>query len=147
VQAVGGNAAATLFAGTPVETAGQNAAGSIGGLEATGAGQELRSGDGLRLRVTGGAPGARGSVDFSRGLASQLALLAKAQLDGTAMLKSRTDSLDASVKSLGTEREAVTRRLEGVEKRLRAQFIALDAMVTRMRSTSDFLGRQLSSLG
>jgi len=51
------------------------------------------------------------------------------------------------VKALGGEREAINRRLEAIEKRYRAQFIALDAMVTRMRSTSDYLGRQLSSLG
>lgn len=146
VQAVGGTAVATLFGGAPVATAGVNAAGSIGGAQATGVGQELRSADGLRLRVTGGAVGGRGSVDFTRGFAAQFALLAKAQLEGTAMLRSRTDSLDASVKAVGTEREQINRRLESVEKRYRAQFIALDAMVTRMRSTSDFLGRQLSSL-
>lgn len=147
VQAVGGNASASLFGGSPVEASGVNAAGSIGGVAATGVGQELRSTDGLRLRVIGGALGDRGSVDFTRGFAARFALIARDQLDGAALLKSRTDSLDASVKALGTEREQLNRRLDGVEKRYRAQFIALDAMVTRLRSTSDFLGRQLSSLG
>lgn len=146
VQPVGGNAAATLFGGAPTATSGLNATGRIGGVEATGLGQELRSPDGLRLRVAGGALGARGSVEFTRGFAAQLAQLARDQLDNSAILKSRSDSLDTSVKALGTERERLGRRLDTIEKRYRAQFIALDGMVSRMRSTSDFLGRQLASL-
>jgi flagellar hook-associated protein 2 len=38
------------------------------------------------------------------------------------------------------------RRLEAVEKRLRAQFTALDAMVASMLKTSSFLERQLATL-
>jgi len=86
VRVVGGNGAGSLLGGAPTETDGTNVAGSIGAVAAIGVGQELRSPDGLKLRVVGGAVGSRGSVDFSRGFAAQMALLAKGQLDGEAIL-------------------------------------------------------------
>ena len=66
VAVTGGNASASLFGAAPTQTAGQDIAGSIGGLTATGAGQTLTatSGDakGLAVSIAAGAIGERGSV-------------------------------------------------------------------------------------
>jgi flagellar hook-associated protein 2 len=124
-------------------------AGSIGGNVATGSGQTLTgSGDagGLALNVTGGATGARGSVNFARGYAYELDKLVGKMLENDSLLDGRMDGINASIKTIGTQREALTRRLEGVEKRYRAQFTALDTMMASMTTTSNFLTQQLANL-
>lgn len=62
------------------------------------------------------------------------------------VLDSRTDALNAQIKKLTTEREALDRRMEHVEERLRAQFSALDTMLAQFQSTSTYLAQQLSSI-
>ncbi len=144
----GGTAKSDLF-GTQSETAGLDVAGSIGGVAATGLGQTLTAaGDatGLAIKVTEGATGARGTVDFARGYAHQLNRLAGAMLEGNSPFDGRVDGINASIKDIGARRDALTRRLEQVEKRYRAQFTALDAMVARMQSSSSFLASQLAAL-
>ena len=44
------------------------------------------------------------------------------------------------------QREALTRRMDQVEKRLRAQFSALDMMLAQFQSTSEYLTGQLAGL-
>ena len=144
----GGTAGADLF-GAQTETAGVDVVGSIGGNTASGSGQTLTgSGDssGLALKVTGGATGARGSVSFARGYAYELDKLVGRMLENDSLLDGRMDGINASIKSIGTQREALARRLEGVEKRYRAQFTALDMMMASMTKTSNFLTQQLASL-
>jgi flagellar hook-associated protein 2 len=148
VLITGGTAKSDLF-GTQIETAGMDVAGSIGGNTATGSGQTLTgSGDssGLALTVTGGATGARGSVSFARGYAYELDKLVGKMLENDSLLDGRMDGINASIKSIGTQREALARRLEGVEKRYRAQFTALDTMMASMTKTSNFLTQQLANL-
>lgn len=148
VLITGGTAKADLF-GTQTETAGVDVAGTIGGNIATGSGQTLTgSGDssGLALMVTGGATGARGSVSFARGYAYELDKLVGKMLENDSLLDGRMDGINASIKSIGTQREALTRRLEGIEKRYRAQFTALDTMMASMTKTSNFLTQQLANL-
>ncbi len=148
VLITGGTAKADLF-GTQTETAGVDVAGSIGGNTATGSGQTLTgSGDssGLALMVTGGATGARGSVSFARGYAYELDKLVGKMLENDSLLDGRMDGINASIKSIGTQREALERRLEGIEKRYRAQFTALDTLMASMTKTSNFLTQQLASL-
>lgn len=148
VALAGGTAKSDLF-GTQSETAGVDVAGSIGAISATGSGQTLTgTGDasGLALKVTDGATGARGTVNFARGYAYQLNQLAGAMLEGDSPFDGRVSGINASIKDIGTRREVLARRLEQVEKRYRAQFTALDAMVARMQSSSSFLASQLASL-
>ncbi len=60
-------------------------------------------------------------------------------------LKTRDDSLTQRTKNLTQQRDALDRRMSLAEARYKAQFVALDAMVTRLQSTSTFLSQQLSS--
>jgi flagellar hook-associated protein 2 len=121
----------------------------IGGFDATGAGQTLTGrGDalGLALQVRSGATGARGTVSYARGYAYELDKLVGKMLGTASMVEGRLNGINASVKDIATRREAMVKRLEGVEKRYRAQFVALDSMMGRMQQTSNYLTQQLANL-
>jgi flagellar hook-associated protein 2 len=62
------------------------------------------------------------------------------------LLDSRTNGLNGELKRITAQREALDRRMEQVEARLRAQFTALDALVAQFQSTSEFLSGQLAGL-
>ena len=77
ISITGGNAATGLFGASPSSIAGQDVSGTINGQAATGSGQTLTANAGgpaagISLLVSGGATGARGTVNFSQGIASRL---------------------------------------------------------------------------
>ena len=148
VAVTGGNAASDLFGGT-TETAGVDVAGSIGGIAASGSGQALTgAGDaaGLKISITGGATGDRGTIGFARGYADLLDKLVGRMLENDGLVDGRMDGINASIKELGTRREALANRLVLIEKRYRAQFTALDTMLASMTQTSTYLQQQLANL-
>ncbi|MEQ1772147.1 MAG: flagellar filament capping protein FliD [Burkholderiales bacterium] len=148
VAITGGSAATDLF-GTQIETAGVDVAGTIGGVAAVGSGQTLTGAgeaSGLALHVAGGTLGFRGSVNHMRGYAHTLDRLVGKMLENDSLLDGRIDGINASIKQIETQRTALARRLESVEKRYRAQFTALDTMIASMSKTSAFLTQQLASL-
>jgi flagellar hook-associated protein 2 len=55
-------------------------------------------------------------------------------------------ALNSGVRSLQDQQSSMEWRLEIIERRLRAQFTALDSLVAQMQSTSTFLTQQISSL-
>lgn len=148
VTITGGTGKSGLF-GTPVETAGVDVAGTIDGATATGLGQSLTgtgNASGLILDITGGATGLRGSIDFAHGFAFKLEALVANMLEDDSLIDSRIDGINATIKDIGSQRDSLTLRLEGVEKRIRSQFSALDVMISSMTQTSNFLQQQLSNL-
>jgi flagellar hook-associated protein 2 len=148
VAITGGNGMPDLF-GAPTETAGVNVAGTIGGITATGSGQTLTgTGDasGLALNVTGGATGVRGTVNFARGYAYELDTLAGNMLKSNSLVDGRTNGINASIKSIGTQREALALRMDMIERRYRAQFSALDKTMASMSATESFMQQQLANL-
>jgi flagellar hook-associated protein 2 len=153
VSITGGNGQANLnFVTTgPSVLTGLDVAGTINGLPATGNGQVLTSSTGsnsagLALTVAGGALGARGTVNYSQGYAFQFEQLTSSILGTTGSLLARTDGLSASIKGLTKTQQALTARLDVVEKRYRAQFSALDLTISKMNTTSTFLSQQLANL-
>jgi flagellar hook-associated protein 2 len=148
VAVTGGNAASDLFGGT-TETTGVDVAGSIGGIAASGSGQALTgAGDasGLKVSITGGATGDRGTIGFARGYADLLDKLVGRMLENDGLVDGRMDGINASIKELGSRREALASRLVQIEKRYRAQFTALDTMLASMTQTSNYLQQQLANL-
>jgi flagellar hook-associated protein 2 len=130
---------------------GKDALGSLGGQAAVSLGNYLlgapgSAAEGLKVRIDGGALGARGTVSFSHGYAYELAQAAQVFLDDVGPVETRSNGLRDSLKDLDKRKEALNRRLEAVEKRLMAQFIAMDAIVGQMRATSDYLSRQLTAV-
>lgn len=62
------------------------------------------------------------------------------------LIKAREDGINSGIKLLQSREEALERRLESVEQRLRDQFTALDTLISQMTSTGNFLTQQLASL-
>lgn len=84
--------------------------------------------------------------DEAEGFASRLGELIDGMTRSDGLIPSRMDGINNAIKNIGKQREALEFRLEGVEKRLRAQFTALDAMVASMTQTSNYLQQQLANL-
>ena len=151
VEIIGGNGESDLF-GTPVETTGLDVVGTINGVAATGSGQTLTgTGDseGLVLNITGGATGSRGTIEFEPsgilGFAANLDKTIDSMLDGK-LIDNRIDGINDRIDDINDQREVLARRLEDVEARLRAQFTALDTLVSNLTQTSNFLQQQLARL-
>ncbi|MGH8052302.1 MAG: flagellar filament capping protein FliD [Stenotrophomonas sp.] len=71
----------------------------------------------------------------------------KSNLDsGTGTLVQRTDALNKEIKTLEKQLDDLDARMEKISVRYTAQFTAMDAMVARMQSTSDYLTQQLAGM-
>lgn len=126
-------------------------AGTINGVAATGTGSNLvgavgDASEGLNVKVTGGALGARGTVNFSIGYASQFDSLITTMLSDSGILASRTEGINSSIKRLDKQAESITVRLTAIEARYRAQFTKLDSLMSSMSTTSSFLTQQIASI-
>ncbi|MDO9193354.1 MAG: flagellar filament capping protein FliD [Undibacterium sp.] len=146
-----GTTAATLAGTSLAGTAGANVAGTFGGNSAIGEGQFLTGGtgtaaDGLKTLVSGGIIGARGTINFSVGYASQLSkMITNFQGTGGTLVGS-TSNIDRSIKDIAKQKEILNSRLFDTEARYRKQFIALDSTLSSLTNTSTFLTQQLSAL-
>lgn len=143
----------TSLFGTLTETAGTDVGGTINGVAATGQGQYLTdttSGDaanGLRVEITGGATGSRGTVDYSRGIATQMADFANGVTDPlTGQIINAENSINASLSTLDTQMTQENNYLNMVQSQYTAQFQALDTLLGSMTATSGFLSMQLTSM-
>ncbi|HXC37916.1 MAG TPA: flagellar filament capping protein FliD [Burkholderiales bacterium] len=144
VLITGGNAASGLL-GTPTSTAGRDAAGSIGGVAATGHGQLLTA-SGLTVQVAGGSTGSRGTLDFAHGFATQIGSLMDQFTGPNGSIQSRVNGINASITDIDDQRAALNQRLADIQANYQAQFTALDTLLASMQSTSSYLTQQLASL-
>jgi flagellar hook-associated protein 2 len=144
-------------AGTYAITVGQlgtiavNATGTINGMAATGAGASLTgatgdASEGLKLKVNGGALGARGTVNFTIGYAAQLDSMLTGLLSDEGILKARTDGMQSSITRLDKQTDALNIRLSAIEARYRSQYTKLDTLLANMSKTSSFLTQQIATL-
>jgi flagellar hook-associated protein 2 len=148
---VAGIGAANLLGVAPTSTPGVDVAGTINGVAATGSGQALtgssgNAAEGLKVLVNGGVLGSRGTVNYSQGYAYKLDKQADSLLSSTGPISSRTDGINQTIKDIGDRREVLNRRMATIEKRYRAQFTALDTLISSMTKTSNFLSQQLASI-
>jgi len=146
-----GDAASGLLGGAPTGTSGVNVAGSINGLPATATGQELIGAagsdvDGLTLEIGGTTTGSRGTVTVTRSFTQSLGDLLNDFLAGTGPLNNRTDGINRNIQDISRQRDNLNRRLESIEARYRAQFSALDGLISNLNATSTFLTQQLAKL-
>lgn len=136
-----------LAAGTTV-TNGQDVAGTIGGVAATGSGRKLTGTDtaaGIVVEVLGGSIGSRGTVSLSDGIAQQLSTLIGGFLSSDGLITNRTDSLNQQVKQITEQRLTLDSRMTDLEARYRTRFLAMDTLVSQLNTTSSFLTQQFSS--
>ena len=150
VSITGGTAESALGLDADTQTAGVDVAGSIGGASATGSGQILNAtgGDalGMSILINGGALGDRGMLNYSRGYATTLSNWSTAVLASDSIIAARTEGIGRSITDIDKRRADLEVRLANIEKRYRAQFSALDTMLSSMNNTSSFLAQQLANL-
>jgi flagellar hook-associated protein 2 len=119
-------------------------------VAAEGSGQVLSAvsgrAEGLRLTVTGGELGERGTVDVSEGIGVSLASLLSNYLGDDGVVQSRTDGLQNIIDRIEDDRERLDTRLEAIEARIRNEFNGLDSLLATLQSTSQFLETQLANI-
>ena len=159
VATVAGSAAGAAGFNSTEHGSGADVAGSVelNGVRsaATGIGQLLSgaadsAAEGLQVKYTGTAAqllaNSSATLNYSEGYAGRLERAARNFLDTDGPADSRTQGINTSIQSIGHQRDIVNRRLVDTERRLRAQFTALDGVVSRMNTTSTFLTQQLARL-
>ncbi len=150
LTSVTGSTVDSVFGGA-APVAGTDVAGTLGGKAVVGTGQTLTGAEGtdaegLKIDITGGALGDRGSVSFSQGYAYQLNNLATSFLGSKGLLTTVTEGLNKSIKDVAKQRDAFSSKLDDIEKRYRTQFTRLDATLAKMQSTQAYLTQQLAAI-
>ena len=124
--------------------------GMVNGVAATANGTYLTgaigdASEGLNVKVANGGTGARGTINFSIGYASQLNNIITNLLSSNGILTSRTDGINSSIKRLDTEASSITTRLTTIEANYRAQYTRLDTLMSNMSTTSSFITQEIAS--
>jgi len=150
-------------------TMGVDVAGKIDGVDAFADGQFLlsESGDssGIKLEITGGALGSRGSVSFSEGTTVLMNELLLGMIDNqitnasgdvnsssvdnappSTLLDSKTDSLYKKLEQLDRQDADLKLKMDKYEARLYKQFNAMDAAVAALNGTMGSLDSMLDQL-
>jgi flagellar hook-associated protein 2 len=148
---VDANTSSTLGFSVGSGTAGQDVAGKINGVDAVGRGQFLTgavgdASEGLQLKITGGATGARGSVTLVRGVADQLDgwILKLTETQGP--LGGKLDSLNKQLGKLAEQESRLNARMEQLESFYLKKFNAMDRLIAKLKQTSESLAQQLKAL-
>ena len=102
---------------------------------------------GIRMKITGGALGSRGSVTYISGFADQLNTSLLSLLDNkTGLITTKQNSLDNDKVQLAEKRERLDTRMSAQEARLKSQFLYNDAIVSKLNSTGDFITQQFEAM-
>src|SRR5690554_5043135 len=108
---------------------------------------EQSGASGIRLRVTGGALGNRGTVGFVSGFGDQLKKIMDSFLNSSrSIVAGREQGLDRELENVAYERERLNERMEAQENRLKASFLYNDAIVAKLNSTLDFVKMQFEAM-
>jgi flagellar hook-associated protein 2 len=102
---------------------------------------------GLRLKVTGGDLGERGSVTYVTGFGDQLKDLLLSFLDTSdGTISTRLKALDADLSDVDEDRTRLQERIDAQEARLKAQFLYNDALISTLNTTLDYVKQQFDAL-
>lgn len=82
----------------------------------------------------------------AKGVATRLDEMIDKVLAAQGAFSSRETTLHGSLDRIADQREALERRLDAMERRLKAQFAALDTLSQRMRTTGDALTQSLARI-
>lgn len=81
----------------------------------------------------------------TNGIAGKLSSLLSNVVASGGILQTRTDTLNARLRSLDAQQTALDNRIDEFTKRYQKQFTALDSIVSQLNSTGNFLTQQLSA--
>lgn len=82
----------------------------------------------------------------NQGIAVRFAAILDGVVGTGGSISSRTDGIASSIRLIGKQRDALGVRLTAVEARYRAQFNAMDSLVSSMQSTQTYLTQQLAQI-
>ena len=85
-------------------------------------------------------------TDSENGFITLLETAVEGYTESDGILTARTDGLNDEKEDIDEDIERIEIRIESVEARLRAQFSALDTLLSQLNSTSTFLTQQLANL-
>ncbi|MCC5791824.1 MAG: flagellar filament capping protein FliD [Legionellaceae bacterium] len=124
--------------------------GQIGGVYANSSDGRVLQGTGIfhgvQLEVLAGTTGDRGQIEIRDGLAVMFDDILESFLGTQGNLTSRTEQLGKRIADLDKERSTLEMRANKIEERYMRQFTALDALISQMQTTSQFLTQQLAIL-
>lgn len=80
------------------------------------------------------------------GYSSLITSVTKSYLGSGGQIDAETTGLQSQLKDVQRRTDALNTRMTSVEARYRAQFTALDTMISQMKSTQDYLTQQLSAI-
>jgi flagellar hook-associated protein 2 len=145
------NIAASSFFAVGAPDDGTDVEGTINDIAGTGNGQTLKGAqgsdaDGLELTITGENDGIFGTVTFTQGFAYQFSQIAENLLADDGVIDSRIDGMSETLDALQTRYDNMSARFDKVEEMYRTKFTALDTLLAKLNSTSDYLTQQLESL-
>lgn len=108
---------------------------------------EIDDASGIRLKVTGGALGDRGTVSYVTGFGDQLNDILSGILDfKNGSITNKQSALDTEKEDLLADRERLDARLAAQEARLKSQFLFNDAIIQKLNSTGDFIKQQFEAM-
>lgn len=102
---------------------------------------------GIRIQVSGGSLGNRGTVDFVSGFGDQLKNILSGFLNGAqSIIANREFGLDQDLDNIAKDRERLNMRMDAMEARLKSSFQYNDAIVARLNTTLDFVKMQFEAM-
>lgn len=151
VTAVGSTSASTLGLSVANGTAGQDVAGTINGVQATGSGQVLTgasgdNSDGVAVKITGSATGSRGSVTYIRGIGDQMVNLIDGFLNTNGIITDKNNFYQKQLSDIAKQQQDLTNRMNQYKQQLQTEFSSADAQVAQYNSTLSFLQAQMGAL-
>ncbi|MBU6953017.1 flagellar filament capping protein FliD [Hahella sp. HN01] len=150
ITAIDTNTAAQLGLTVATGVDGLDVAGTINGKAATGKGQYLTSADGdskgLKLQITGGATGARGTATYIEGVGDQMVDLVNNYLSADGLITVAINGFNSQLEKISEDRTELNDRITALTDRLARQFTAADLIISQLKNTENFLSTQLEAL-
>jgi flagellar hook-associated protein 2 len=108
---------------------------------------EIDKASGIRLKITGGGLGDRGTVTYVSGFGDQLNDILKNMLDSNSgTIINKQEALDDQKLDIADERAKRDARLEAQEAQLKRQFLFNDAIIQTLNSQGDFIKQQFEAM-
>ncbi len=108
---------------------------------------DVDAASGLRLKVTGGSVGERGSVTYVSGFGDQMADLLESLLSGSdSVIQSKLSSLEDRATEIEEEKAALDERMNVQEELLKSAFSYNDALISTLNTTLDYIEQQFEAL-
>jgi flagellar hook-associated protein 2 len=149
VAVAGGDGASDMF-GTTTSTQGLDIAGTINGVAAIGAGQTLtgvtgNSAQGLKVTVNGGALGARGSINYTLGVLTQLNTISNNLIGTNGGLTAEQTGINTQLTQIAKDITSQNSRLQIIQTNYLNQYTALNTLLASLNTQSTFLSQEVSA--